>query len=654
MRKIGRFTITRKLGAGGMGVVYAAHDPTRNCAVALKVLAGDEVDRTDLRRFEREAWAAAQVKHPNTVAVLDAGEADGKPYIVMELVDGQTAGQVVDRRGPLPWVTATKVIISACKGLAAVHAAGLVHRDVKPGNVMVSVDGVVKLADFGLAKIANRTTRSLTGAGTVGTPHFMSPEQCHNEPVDGRTDIYALGATYYVMLTNATPYTGEHELQVMYAHCNEPVPDPRNVVENVPPGCAAVVRKAMAKSPADRYQWATGMEAALERVIASNGAAGAPTAEHAALDLPPSTVAAGPVVPRGWLRDGRVTRRRLLLAVPAAGLIGATAYYTWPYFRRQVAEPPDPPNVFVPKRETGAAVEDIAVSGSGRWLAVAVARGVNLYDRSKGAVGEDWTGWPDEHARAVAISADGTTLAAGVGKTLRAVRPRDRKPIEFENTDVGGTILGLAFSPDGKLLAAAVHPDQQLGEPIRPGFVLVWDVETRKLARRFGEKRQETIGGVSFSSDNTTLAVAWRMHDMALDPVVELWNAARAELLEPTLTVAHAVNGPYPAFARSAARLLIACGQTFYVFKPLKYEPPKQWPPLRVDVSAAALSPDGTVAAVAVPNAIYLSRPEREQDSTFITEEVPEMTKAMAFADEQTLISASLHGRISEWRVPGT
>ncbi|HUR54496.1 MAG TPA: serine/threonine-protein kinase, partial [Gemmataceae bacterium] len=392
MRKIGKYTITRKLGSGGMGVVYAAHDPTANRAVAVKVLADAEADRTDLRRFEREAWAAAQVKHPNTVAVLDAGEADGKPFLVMELVDGQTIGQVVDRRGPLPWVTATKIIISACKGLSAVHAAGLVHRDVKPGNVMISIDGVVKLADFGLAKMANRTTRSLTGVGTIGTPHFMSPEQCHNEPVDGRTDVYALGATFYVLLTNATPYTGDHELQVMYAHCNEPVPDPRDKQPNVPPGCAAVLRKAMAKSPSERYQSATEMEAALERVIQSNGADGDPTAEHAALSLPPQTVADGSVVPRSWLRDSRVTRRRLLLTVPAAGLIGATAAVAWPYFRKKVKEitkPPVPPAILVPSRNVGEPVEAVAVSDDGRWLAVGMADekgkagGVKLFDRSK-------------------------------------------------------------------------------------------------------------------------------------------------------------------------------------------------------------------------------------------------------------------------------
>lgn len=663
MRTIGKYTIVRKLGAGGMGVVYAAHDPTANRPVAVKVLAADDADRTDLRRFEREAWAAAQVKHPNTVAVLDAGEADGKPFLVMELVDGQTVGQVVDRRGPLPWVTATKIIISACKGLSAVHAAGLVHRDVKPGNVMISVDGVVKLADFGLAKMANRTTRSLTGAGTVGTPHFMSPEQCHNETVDGRTDIYALGATYYVLLTNATPYTGDHELQVMYAHCNDPIPDPRAVVENVPAGCAAVVRKAMAKSPTDRYPSADAMLAALDRVIASNGADDDVTAEHAALSLPPQTVPeGGPVVPRGWLRDPRVTRRRVLLAVPAAGLIGATAVVAWPFLRRRGA-PPVPPAVLVPERTVGRPVQAVAVSAHGRWLAVGMSDedstrgGVALFDRSKGDAPPVWEKWEAERVLSVAFSADGDRLAVGGSEPtpFRLVNTADGSPVALDNSDIRGSVRGVAFSPDGRFLAASIDPGQDPREPVRPSVVRVWNAERRTLARDLKDPRPEPATGLSFASDGATLAVCRHLTDRGPSPGVELWNPRSGARLKEGLSVAHGVDGPFAAFARAEAVLVVAAEEHFQFVLPTEYEIDQRPPRVEQKVSALAVTPDGGTAALAIPGNVCLrpsplARDPRPEHNF----KAPEKVFALAFADDgRTLIVGTRDMHVFEWVVPG-
>src|SRR5262249_53573641 len=153
-----------------------------------------------------------------------------------------------------PWPEATRALADACRGLAATHAAGLLHRDIKPGNLLRGRDGVVKVTDFGLAKYAVATGHSLTTpGGVVGTPHYMAPEQCESKAVDARTDVYALGATYYALLTGHVPYAGAGPMEVMFAHCSGPVPDPRHVNPAVPEPCAAIVQKAMAKGPAARY-----------------------------------------------------------------------------------------------------------------------------------------------------------------------------------------------------------------------------------------------------------------------------------------------------------------------------------------------------------------------------------------------------------------
>ena len=220
MEKLGKYVLVRRLGAGGMGVVYEAHDPDLHRQVAIKLLpAGHD---GDTRRFKLEAKAAAQVTHPNCIHIYVIDEDAGRPFIVMELVRGLNAGEFVERLGPPAWGDATKILVHACRGLTAIHEKGLIHRDVKPSNLLISETGTVKLADFGLAKAIGQGTHSLSGDRTVGTPHFMSPEQCWNEPVDARTDIYALGATYYALLTGRTPFQADARLQVMFAHCNNP------------------------------------------------------------------------------------------------------------------------------------------------------------------------------------------------------------------------------------------------------------------------------------------------------------------------------------------------------------------------------------------------------------------------------------------------
>jgi serine/threonine protein kinase len=270
---VGKHRVLRVLGRGGMGVVYEAEHVLLKRRAAVKILPESlSADAESAGRFLREAQAAARLNHPNTVAVYEVGRQDGLLFIVMELVRGGSAADFLQARGPFRWPDATRIIADACRGLAAAHDAGLLHRDIKPANIMRSKEnGVVKLADFGLAKCAGTSAVSLTGSGNlVGTPQYMSPEQCRAQPLDARSDVYSLGVTYYALLAGDAPFAEARDIpQVMFAHCFEPLPDPRRVRADVDERCVAILRKATAKDPADRYPTAKAMLADLEWLLAA-------------------------------------------------------------------------------------------------------------------------------------------------------------------------------------------------------------------------------------------------------------------------------------------------------------------------------------------------------------------------------------------------
>ncbi len=277
-----------------MGVVYEAEDALLKRKVAIKLLPKEVSTNPEaLKRFLREAQAAAKLSHPNVVAVFDIGEADGSYYIVMELITGGTAQEVLRSRGTFHWTEATSIVMDVCRGMAAAHKAGLIHRDIKPANILRSADGIVKLADFGLVKPAGRKGTVVTGLGeVVGTPHYMSPEQGQSAAVDERSDIYALGATYYALLTGQPPYQAADSIQVLFAHCSQPIPDPRAIVADIPDKCVAILRKAMAKNRAERYANAGEFMKDLEEAAALSSTAN------------PSTAAAKPAPAFVWSRVG--------------------------------------------------------------------------------------------------------------------------------------------------------------------------------------------------------------------------------------------------------------------------------------------------------------------------------------------------------------
>lgn len=251
---VGRYEIIGELGRGAMGVVYKAKDPTIGRTVALKTMRLDVhgLDTAEMmRRFQNEARAAGVLSHPNIVTIYDAGERDGIFYIAMEFIEGTTLHELIAQQHILPTEDVIRYSRQVCKGLDYAHSNGIVHRDVKPANIMITADGTVKIMDFGIAKAGG----SMTSTGQVlGTPNYMSPEQVKGRPLDGRSDLFSFGVILYEMLTGEKPFTGQNVTTIIYKIVNENPIAPRDLDVTVHPGLSALVTRALAKSPEDRYQ----------------------------------------------------------------------------------------------------------------------------------------------------------------------------------------------------------------------------------------------------------------------------------------------------------------------------------------------------------------------------------------------------------------
>ncbi len=261
---IANFRIDEKLGEGGMGVVYKATDLNLDRTVAIKVLAADlSRDPGLLERFRAEAKAQAHLNHTNIASLYTLLTVDGQTSIVMEYLEGETLDQMLRRRGLIPSEEAVPLFRQALLGIGFAHRMGIIHRDIKPANIMVNKYGVVKVMDFGIAKVlgGQRLTRTGTQVGTVA---YMSPEQIRNKPVDIRSDIYSLGITLYELLTAHLPFESDSEFQVMSDHVNTPPPAPTTHYPYVPHGIEQCVMKALVKDPSGRFQTVEEFGAALE------------------------------------------------------------------------------------------------------------------------------------------------------------------------------------------------------------------------------------------------------------------------------------------------------------------------------------------------------------------------------------------------------
>ncbi len=269
---IGGCRIVKKLGEGGMGAVFLAeHTRLKRQSVIKVVPAHLSSNRQLIARFQREAQAAAVIQHPNVVNVFNVGEENGVHYIEMEFVDGTALDGILKEKKLLDPVEAVRIIKDACKGLAEAHKHGIVHRDIKPDNIMMTRKGQVKIADFGLAR-GSSEDMELTKVGQIlGTPAYMSPEQCQGKQTDHRCDIYSLGATFYAMVTGKRPFTGASVMEIMQKHIDEEPISPRELVPELSSAVAKIILKMMAKKPEERYQGADEVIAAIDQFLKEEG-----------------------------------------------------------------------------------------------------------------------------------------------------------------------------------------------------------------------------------------------------------------------------------------------------------------------------------------------------------------------------------------------
>jgi serine/threonine-protein kinase len=317
--RIGNYEILDRLGAGGMGTVFKARHRRMKRVVALKVVSREVAQSGRFaERFQREVETIARLSHPNIVMAFDADEGEAGPFLVMEFVNGRDLASEVAQAGPLPVADAVDRILQAARGLEYAHAQGIIHRDIKPGNILRDAGGVVKVADLGLARLnapdGTPGNTSLTQAGTVvGTAEYMSPEQAIDSgQVDHRADVYSLGCTLYFLLAGRAPYQASSIMAMFLKHREAPIPNVRDARPDVPPELEAVARRMVAKAPDDRYQTMTDVVRALEQLQSRAGPAGAPVG-----------AAAQPAAPADPLA-------RTVAVEPAGGTGGLTAVLVEP------------------------------------------------------------------------------------------------------------------------------------------------------------------------------------------------------------------------------------------------------------------------------------------------------------------------------------
>jgi eukaryotic-like serine/threonine-protein kinase len=411
-----RFELEELCGTGGMSSVFRAHDVQLDRPVAIKILHTRYVDDAEyVERFRREARAVAQLSHPNIVTVIDRGEDGGRQYIVFEYVEGENLKELISRTGRLPVRRAVELALAVADGLAFAHARGLVHRDVKPQNVLLNDNGDVKVTDFGIARSLD-VEHGVTQTGTVmGTGEYLAPEQASGDPVSPATDVYSLGVVLRELLAGDVPFEGENFVAVALQHVNEPAPSLRDRRRDIPPRLAAAVERALEKDPALRFASMDEFAAELRACLA------APDVEGATNVIP---------APRARRRIRPVRRRRswpigyvLAGLVIAAVALGAVLLFG-----------------------SGSLPGGGGSGGGGAAGAPVHLRGVGDYYSN--------TGHPDDHANTAGLATDGSLSTSWMTQT-------------YGNQEFGGYLTGLGLVVDA---GQSVELKQLTVSTPTPGF----------------------------------------------------------------------------------------------------------------------------------------------------------------------------------------
>jgi serine/threonine protein kinase len=426
----GRYELVEVVGTGGMSSVYKAHDRLLERNVALKILHphyGD--DEEYVERFRREARAVAQMSHPNIVTVIDRGEDDGQQFIVFEYVDGENLKQMVERNGPLPARRAVELGLEMAEALAFAHEHGLVHRDVKPQNVLLTPDGEAKMTDFGIARSLD-VEHGVTQTGTVlGTSNYLSPEQASGKPVTPATDVYSLGVVMFELLTAEVPFPGENFVAVAMKHINEPPPDLRELRPDVPLRLIAAIERALEKDPARRFGSMDQFAWELKQCLAEMGS---PDADR-------TFIAPSPVLRESRPHTARSARPRrwpiyaLILLVAAAAIVAGVL-------------------------ALGGSNDKKANSGTPKATVPLALSGVGAYDPDGGdgehdsvayraTDGDSTTYWDTEHYNTFQKRGVGVVLDASSGVDAKTVTVRTDTP-GFTASILAGSSASGPFATD--------------------------------------------------------------------------------------------------------------------------------------------------------------------------------------------------------------
>jgi WD40 repeat protein len=539
------YRIEARIGAGGMAVVFRARDERLGRLVALKVMGAQWAEDEEFRRrFVAESRAAARVDHPHVIPVHEAGESGGVLFIAMRLVTGSDLQGIVRREGVLEPARALDLLSPVASALDAAHAAGLVHRDVKPANILVDSGpgrpDHVYLSDFGLARGAASGSGITKSAQFLGTPQYSAPEQVRGEPVDGRTDQYALACVACMLLTGHVPFERDDGLAILLAHRSEEPPALTGLRPDLPAAADPVVAKALAKTPSGRYRSCRDFTEALRGVLglppyaardASYSMArrsavpvAAPEPDHprTATVLPPAPAA--PVTPGARRPQGQAKRaaRAAAAARQSTGgpstLLGAPARAATsqaaaakPLVRVSDvpgAHAPVPPGRFRRKRLLAGVAAACVI------IAAAIIIPPALRQPGAGTLSATLTDPSTQGALGVAISADGRTVAVADGNGSTYLWSIARRRISATLTDPGSKgVNGVAFSPDGSTVAVADIN----------GSAYLWDAASGQLSATLPRRNALQANAVAFSPDGSTVAVA-----EGLD--VYLWDAATDQL----------------------------------------------------------------------------------------------------------------------------